>query len=85
MGIELFDVGDGARVDDYICIGAEFWDAEVGDVEDASTAAGKEDGVVVGEELEGEDVAGIVLFLTWFWINEVCIIIPLVDDHNAMA
>lgn len=85
MSVELFDVADGARVADGVCVGTEFWNAEISDVKDASPPTGEEDGGVIGEKFEGEYVCGIIFLRDRSRADEMCVTVELVDCHNAMA
>ena len=85
VGVELSDVGDGARVGDGVGLGAELGDPEVSYVDDSSAAAREEDGGVVGEKFEGEDVRGIVCPGEGSWADKFRVVVPFVDGHNSVA
>ena len=85
VAVKLSDVRNGAWVADGVCLGTEFRDAEICDVEDASAATGEKDGGTFREEFEGEDVGGICFVGDGPGTDEKCIAVPLVYCYDAVA
>ena len=70
---------------DYVCITSKYWHSKICDIEDAWSAAREEDVGIVVQELEGEDVFGVIL--PWYGLGAypVHVMTSFVEGQNALT
>jgi hypothetical protein len=85
VGIELLDVRDRTWVSNYICIASKYGDSEVCDVENSRSATGEENGGIVVQEFQGEDVFRVVFSGYWLRAYPVHVMTLFIEGENSLT
>ena len=70
---------------DYVCITSKYWDSKICDAEDAWSATREEDGGIVAQELEGEDVFRMIFSQYGLRAYPAHVVTSFIEGQNSLT